>query len=438
MPEPAPFIVVGGGIAGLVTARDLAIGGRQVIVLEASDVLGGKVVSHTVGGIVLDAGAESFATRGGVVSALAAELGLGGEIVLPNPAGAWLQPGKGPALPLPRTGLLGIPGMPLARDVIAVVGLAGALRAELDALLTGWPAYRSRTLGELVRRRMGRRLADRLVVPVVMGVHSRHPDELAVDTVAPGLRAGMLRTGSLARAVLGLRAAAPAGSAAAGIRGGMFRLVEALQADLIGRGVQIRTGTGVAGMTADGVALAGGARLTGQVVLAAPIPPPPSSADPCAGRPVTLVTLVVDCSLLDAAPRGTGLLVAPDAAGIQAKALTHSTAKWPWLAERAAPHHHVLRLSYDGRAVAGGDLTGSARADAEKLLGVPLPPGCVIDSARTDWSAVTAASAADTGDSAAAEVGERVAGTGLAAVIGQARRQSEELLGSPLTSPDYA
>ena len=437
MPELAPFIVVGGGIAGLVAARDLAIGGRQVVVLEASDVLGGKVASHTVGGIVLDAGAESFATRGGVVAALAAELGLGGEIVLPNPAGAWLQPGEGPALPLPRTGLLGIPGMPLARDVIAVVGLAGALRAELDALLTGWPASRSRTLGELVRRRMGRRMTDRLVVPVVMGVHSRHPDELAVDTVAPGLRAGMLRTGSLARAVLGLRAAAPAGSAVAGIRGGMFRLVEALQADLIGRGVQLRTGTGVAGMTSDGVVLEGGARLTGQVVLAAPVPPP-SSADPSAGRPVTLITLVVDCPLLDAAPRGTGLLVAPDAAGIQAKALTHSTAKWPWLAERAAPHHHVLRLSYDGRAVAWGDLTGSARADAEKLLGVPLPSGCVIDSARIDWSAAPASSAADTGDSAVAPVGERVAGTGLAAVIGQARRQSEQLLRSPQAPPDYA
>ncbi|MGA7146918.1 MAG: NAD(P)-binding protein, partial [Microbacterium sp.] len=81
----ADFSVVGGGVAGLVVARRLALSGAGVTLFEASDRLGGTVARHEVGGIAWDAGAESFAVRGGVVAALLEELGLGGEIVEPRP-----------------------------------------------------------------------------------------------------------------------------------------------------------------------------------------------------------------------------------------------------------------------------------------------------------------------------------------------------------------
>ena len=134
-------VVVGAGIAGLVAARDLAAGGLSVTLLEATDRLGGKVARHTVGGIELDAGAESFATRRGTVAALAAELGLEPAIVQPNPAGAWLQPATGAALPLPKTALLGIPGTPLAADVIAVVGMRGPpfVPSSTNSCRAPWP-----------------------------------------------------------------------------------------------------------------------------------------------------------------------------------------------------------------------------------------------------------------------------------------------------------
>ncbi|MBN9199825.1 MAG: FAD-dependent oxidoreductase, partial [Microbacterium chocolatum] len=111
--------VVGGGVAGLVLARRLARGGADVVVHEASDRLGGTVAAHEIAGIVMDAGAESFATRGGTVSALIDELGLAGDLVRPEPVSAWLQPARGDAAPLPATALLGIPGDPRAEDVVA-------------------------------------------------------------------------------------------------------------------------------------------------------------------------------------------------------------------------------------------------------------------------------------------------------------------------------
>ncbi|HEY9307709.1 MAG TPA: FAD-dependent oxidoreductase, partial [Microbacterium sp.] len=189
------FSVVGGGVAGLVVARRLAASGAAVTLFEASDRLGGTVARHEVGGIGLDAGAESFAVRGGVVAALLADLGLADDIVAPAPGPAWLQPVIGDAVPLPATALLGIPSDPLADDVVRVIGRPAAERAiELDARPLG--AVPS-TLGALVRERYGDDLLDLLVAPVVHGVHSQHPDELPVARAHPGLPDALASAGSL-------------------------------------------------------------------------------------------------------------------------------------------------------------------------------------------------------------------------------------------------
>jgi oxygen-dependent protoporphyrinogen oxidase len=422
MADPRPdAIVVGGGIAGMVVARDLAMGGMRVLLLEAADRLGGKVASHRVAGVVLDSGAESFATRRGTVVELAAELGLGPAIVQPNPAGAWLMPATGEPLPLPATGLLGIPARPLASDVIQAIGLPAALRAQLDTVLAGSIGSGERTLAGLVRRRMGRAVLDELVRPVVAGIHSRQPEELEVDVVAPGLRSQLHATGSLSAAVSSIRAAAPAGSAVSGISGGIHRIVERLATELERLGVECRLQTTVVGASATGVALADGGRLeAGTVVLATPL-------QPAAAPPTTLVTLVIDAPGLDAAPRGTGMLVAGGRPGIRAKALTHSSAKWPWLADALPRHRHVLRLSYAEGATAEGTTVDAtvALADASLLLGLSLDPAAVVGSDRIEWAGVRQATATADG---VVVVGEAVAGTGLAGVILQARDQSGRLL----------
>ncbi len=81
MAQSAQIVVIGAGVAGLVVARDLARAGVAVTVVEASDRLGGQLTSVPIAGLDIDAAAESFATRGGVVEQLAAELGLADDIV---------------------------------------------------------------------------------------------------------------------------------------------------------------------------------------------------------------------------------------------------------------------------------------------------------------------------------------------------------------------
>ncbi|MET1063692.1 MAG: FAD-dependent oxidoreductase, partial [Arthrobacter sp.] len=203
-------VVVGGGVSGLLAARTLAKAGVRTTVLEASGAWGGCVGSHTVGGLVLDSGAESFATRSSAVADLAAELGLADAVVAPNPGGAWVQLPEGPR-ELPRTGVLGIPANPWDPEVRRSLGLAGSLRASLDRLLpasVGTTAAAT-SVSALVRARMGQRVLERLVAPVVGGVHSADPDVIDIDMVAPGLRAGIRAHGSLAAAVASQRSGAP-------------------------------------------------------------------------------------------------------------------------------------------------------------------------------------------------------------------------------------
>ncbi|MBT1597201.1 MULTISPECIES: protoporphyrinogen/coproporphyrinogen oxidase [Curtobacterium] len=434
-------VVVGGGIAGLVTARDLAKGGAHVVLVESSGELGGMIRRHTVGGIDLDMAADSFATRTDAVGRLATELGLGNDVVAPDPRGAWLMTRDGRTSPIPATGLLGIPSTPMAADVLAVVGQQGGLRAQMDSLLPAPVGAKASSLGELVRRRMGERVLDDLVVPIAGGVHSTHPDQLDPDRVAPGLRAALLREGSLARAVLSLRARAAAGTPVQGIRGGTVRLVDELVADMATYGVDVRLHTratrieahAVETVRADGTT----ERLPAQHTFSSVADPERTAAPDRTG--IQLVTLVVDQPELDAAPRGTGMLVHPDAQAVSAKALTHATVKWPWLAD-VADGRHVLRLSYATSAtdtagvatslpVDPADPVGSrALQDASTLLGVPITADRVSGAARVGWYGpdLTAAGLAE----GVVGIGEASTGRGLAGIIGAARKAGDELLRS--------
>ena len=390
-------VVVGGGVAGLVVARRLALAGRSVRLLEASDRLGGQLAPQRLAGVDLDAGAESFATRGGAVAALLDELGLSPDVVAPEPGPAWVQRARGGAVPLPASGLLGIPADPRDPGVVVALGPRAALRAQGDELLEPGVGADAVTLADLVVARMGETVLETLVAPVVRGVYSREARELPVDVASPHLRAALAEHGSLAAAVRALRAAAPAGSLVGGLRGGMFRLADALAAEIARLGVAVETGVAPDAVPED-------------AVLAAPRPGAPA-------RTVTLVTLVLETAALDDAPRGSGLLVAEGSA-VLARALTHLSAKWRWVAD-ALPGCHVLRLSYDA---APADPVATALADARTMFDADLPEP--VDASIRAWTRA----APDPDGWAGPRVGEAVAGIGLASVIPHAERVAGQLI----------
>ncbi|MBI9115700.1 protoporphyrinogen oxidase [Sanguibacter sp. YZGR15] len=468
--DDVDVVVVGAGVAGLTVAHSLA--GRRPLVLEASPVPGGYLAPGELAGVPVDVGAESYAVRSTAVAELVAELGL--EPVTPSSLSAWGyvpdrsgmggRGGAGRAFPLPGTGVLGIPGLPWAADTRRAIGVLGALRASLDTVL---PASRVDTsdLAAFVRSRLGRRVLDRLVTPVAGGVHSSDPALLSVDSVAPGLRAAYERTGSLTAAVRSLRAQAPAGSAVRGIAGGLHGLVSALARSVVEQGGEVRLSTPVERVERDGVGwvvrTADGSQVRARAVVVATTGRAATrlldglvdveGAEPARGTDIRLVTLLLRTPALDAAPRGTGLLVAPGS-GVGAKASTHATAKWPWLrqivTDTLGADAHVVRLSYgrgggldedDVRGATDDALVARALRDVEALYGIDVAGPAVEGSVVTRWDdalppptpAVRERAARLTSD--VAEVpglevtGAWVAGTGLAAVVPHARSVAQSV-----------
>jgi oxygen-dependent protoporphyrinogen oxidase len=437
--EHPEAIVVGAGVAGLVVARELALQGHRVRVLEASNRPGGQVSSTELAGLRIDTGAEAFATRGALVSDYLAQLGLVDRIVAPRDAPAWLHGSTGKTLPLPAVSLLGIPSSPLAADVVSVVGRLAAWRGKLDVFLPGSVGATAPTVGALVRRRMGNGILEKLVAPVVEGIHSKHPDLLPVDAV-PGLVQNLLREKSLSRAVARMRIDSPAGSLVASLDGGMVALVDTLLFELHRCGVAIEYGVRVAEVHPDHVVLelgsggdigAQGATdqgATGQpekrhgiVVVAAPglISPVDGSSASQTATHLAILVLAADsegAAPLAGAPRGSGVLVARGTP-VVARALTHMTAKWSTL-RAAAVGREIVRLSYEQPPT-----REQAQRDAEVLLGVSIPNERIIAAETVTWLRAGRVAV----DGSIPVVGEQVAGTGLAAVISHACSVAQQI-----------
>ncbi|WP_347041237.1 protoporphyrinogen/coproporphyrinogen oxidase [Brachybacterium nesterenkovii] len=294
-------LVVGGGISGLLAARRHALAGDAVTLVEPEPVVGGAVAAttfmatHGAGGdraaaeaeadgsaaltdLEINAGAEAFSVTSGAVEELLDQLGLADAVVSPAAGrGSRLVSDAG-SLPSPRGGLLGIPGRTLSREVRTVLGPVGALRAAADRLLPASIGLRPGvTIGQYVRTRMGRRVVERLVAPVVGGVHSADPETLELTAIQPRLPAAVREHGSLAAAVRALRPGAGSatgngaatgraatttgrgasatsgamtpGTAVRSIRPTMAELPRALERTLGEHGARIRTGVGVVSVT---------------------------------------------------------------------------------------------------------------------------------------------------------------------------------------------
>lgn len=485
------IVVIGGGIGGLLAARECAKVGMQVTLLEAADAVGGAIRRTELDGIALDAGAESFATRGGHVRALLEELGLSDRIVAPVGGSAWLSgiPGIG-AAPLPVGGLLGIPANPFQDDVRRIIGWSGAWRAYVDRVRPPLTIGHQLSLGRLVASRMGVKVRDRLVAPVTTGVYSASPDDVDVDVAAPGLNAALTRVGSLSGAVQALRDAGAAkkhdaakkneaamapGAAVEGLVGGMTVLVDALVADLARLGVEVRTGTPVEQLSRDGAgwsvlvapddavaedvsedtsdesidtaftadAVIVATEESAARALLSTVVPALAVGAAAEAPQIEIVTLLLDAPALDAAPRGTGVLTVPGSH--TAKALTHSTAKWDWVRE-AAGDRHVVRVSFGAQgepaataALDDDEAAALALSEASALLGVPLDPSSLIASERSRYIQSQPASIIGSGERRAAAravieataglavVGAWLAGTGLAQVVPDAVAEADRL-----------
>ncbi|HEY6426542.1 MAG TPA: FAD-dependent oxidoreductase, partial [Acidimicrobiales bacterium] len=113
--KPGRVAVVGGGISGLAAAWELTGGtggsggpAPEVVVLEASDRLGGALRSQPFGGRTVDTGPDGFLGRRPEAIELCREVGLGDTLAPIGARGASVW-ARGRLRPLPESLALGIP-----------------------------------------------------------------------------------------------------------------------------------------------------------------------------------------------------------------------------------------------------------------------------------------------------------------------------------------
>ncbi|WP_158787781.1 protoporphyrinogen oxidase [Granulicella sp. L46] len=180
-------IVIGGGISGLAAAYALQKSEADYLLIEASDHLGGKIVTYAGEGFLIEGGPDSFLTQKRAALDLCRELGLGDQLIGSNhtatPSTYVLSKGK--LHPMPEGMMLMAPTMILPILRSELISWPGKLRMGLEIFIGRNTTVADESLGSFVRRRMGSELLAKIAGPLMAGIHAGDPEALSLRSTFP-------------------------------------------------------------------------------------------------------------------------------------------------------------------------------------------------------------------------------------------------------------
>jgi protoporphyrinogen/coproporphyrinogen III oxidase len=358
-------VVIGGGIAGLAAARRLETlaPDASVLLVERDDVVGGKLRTEHVDGLVIDAAPDSFLSRKERGVGLCEEVGLGDELISRRPEHHRSFVRRGGALhPLPE-GLTGM--IPTSLDALEASDLLsdeGKARFAAEPDVPAAAGDEDESIASFVTRRFGREAYDSLVEPLMTGIYGGDGEQLSLRATFPQLRLLELEHGSVLR---GLSAPAPSELPPfVSLRTGMGSLVTALVTGfertelLLGRAA-LRVSRRAAGyevelaagdtVDADAVVVATPGFVSAELVADLD---PDLAADHAAIPYASSVVVTLAFSRADVLPLDGYGYVVPRIAATDVLACTWASQKW----DGRAPEDAVLIRVYVGR-FGGRDVT---------------------------------------------------------------------------------
>ncbi len=237
------IIVIGGGIAGLAAAhRVVELAKEQsltyeLVLLEASQRLGGSIATERIGAFLVEAGPDSFITEKPWALRLCERLGLTGHLISTQSAYQKIYVVCGGKLvALPEGFFLLAPTRLWPFIQTPIFSWFGKLRIAGEVFLPRGKDEQDESLGSFVRRRFGREALERVAQPLVGGIYASDPDQLSLAATMPRFKEMERSQRSIIRAMRlqqRRRARSESGSGArwslfVTLAGGMQELVDAV------------------------------------------------------------------------------------------------------------------------------------------------------------------------------------------------------------------
>src|SRR5581483_4572562 len=260
MTPSRPVVVIGGGIAGLVAANQIARAGRPSVLLEKASALGGRAATHEKRGYSFNLGPHAL-YRHGILRQTLRTFGIDPRGAIPGANGGFaLHHGERHTLPtgfasLLTTGVLGLPAKFEFARLLSTIGSIDTASLQRESL----NAWLERTLRhEIVRDLV------RMLVRVTTFTHD-------ADRQSAGAAIEQLQLGAKGNVIY--------------VDGGWQTIVDALRQSAIGGGVQIRTAAPAVSLerrerAASAVRLADGSVIRASAVI---LTGAPSDVDAIAG-----------------------------------------------------------------------------------------------------------------------------------------------------------
>ncbi|HEX7527269.1 MAG TPA: protoporphyrinogen oxidase, partial [Gaiellaceae bacterium] len=186
--------VIGGGMAGLAAARVLedacTSGSPQStadwVLFERDQRLGGKVQTVRRDGFVIEGGPDSAIVEKPWPIEMARRLGIGDRLLDSNEdIRKSFVFSDGRLHEFPEGIILMVPTRLVPFAFSSLISWPGKLRMGMDLVLPRGAATGDESLGDFVRRRLGREALAKVAEPIVAGIHAGDPERMSVRATFP-------------------------------------------------------------------------------------------------------------------------------------------------------------------------------------------------------------------------------------------------------------
>ena len=185
-------VVVGGGITGLTaafymqkeaSAKELPV---DIVLVESSLRLGGKIQTHRKNGFIIERGPESFFDRQNDMYKLAKDLGIENELITSNAGPTYVAVGS-QLYPVPSNLMSGATPHISPFITSRLFSLSGKIRAAGDFIIPRSIQNDDQPLGGFFRRRFGSEVFENLIEPLLAGTFAGDIEQLSMHSTFPQL-----------------------------------------------------------------------------------------------------------------------------------------------------------------------------------------------------------------------------------------------------------